>query len=112
MVNNNLSKRSLERLQNYPVLKSVVDKFIACDGLHTTPGRLCDLTVYIRMLNLEEPDFFGWSNYYFEEFYSWGHNSRYGNVLEPLMCWNLNRHICRLLNYLELSGIPEPDMNS
>ena len=107
---NNLSKKSMERLNKFPGLKSVVEKFIASDGLHIYPGVLCDLTVYIRILGLDEPFFFGWNKYDTEEFYSWGHNSRYSNVLEPMLCCNLNRHICKLLNYLEETGIEEPDM--
>ena len=107
----NLSKKSMERLKKYPVLKAAVEDFISTNGTHKVPGRLCDLTVYIRMLDVFEPEFFGWSNYYFEEFCSWGHNSRYANVLEPLLCWNLNRHVCRILDYLD-TGVQEPDLSN
>ena len=103
-----LSKRTQQRLANYPTLKRVVRDFIKNNGY--VPGSLTDLTVYIRLLNIPEPLVFKWSDYVCEEFFSWGHNSRYANVLEPMLCGNLNLHICRLLNYMEAYEIAEPEL--
>lgn len=107
---NNLTNRTLKRLESYPLLKNCVHKFIDHNGCSPIPHRLTDLTVYIRMLNIFEPDVFRWNDFVYDEFCSWGHNSRYKNVLEPMLCYNLNIHICRLLNYLDWSGVKEPDI--
>ena len=109
-MNFNLSKRTLNRLNNYPQLKLAVNKYIKCDG-HKGCGLLTDLTVYIRRLKVDEPSLFGWSYFDSEDFYSWGHNSRYANVLEPMLYHNLNRHVCKLLNYLEDYNVEEPIVN-
>jgi len=106
-MNFNLSKRTLSRLDNYPQLKLAVNKFIKCDGYEGS-GLLTDLTVYIRKLEVDEPSLFDWSYFDSEDFYSWGHNSRYAHVLEPMLYHNLNRHVCKLLNYLEDYNIKEP----
>ena len=100
-----LSSRTVKRLAKYPELKKVVGTF-----LHNpyNCSHLTDLTVYIRLLRIDEPEFFCWDDYYTEDFYSWGHNSRYANVLEPMLWSRLNKHICKILNYLSNSAIAEP----
>ena len=105
-----LSKRTIERLKHFPVLQNVTDTFILNKGFSNVPYRLTDLTIYIRMLDINEPEVFRWSKYTSYEFYSWGHNSRYANVLEPMLYNNLNLHLCRLLDYLEASEVSEPKL--
>lgn len=103
-----LSKRTQQRLVNYPTLRKVIKRFIKDNGYLS--NSLTDLTIYIRCLDIDEPSVFQWSYHIRDEFYSWGHNSRYANVLEPMLCGNLNLHICRLLNYMEAYEIAEPEL--
>ena len=108
MSNLELSKITIERLKKYPILSFVVNNFIENNGINPCPHRVTPLTVYIKWLEVFEPDLFDWDSETTEDFCSWGHNSRYANVLEPMMHADLNSHISYLLEYLENSGRSEP----
>ena len=110
MLRDYLSTSTCDRLNNYPVLKSVTDDFIINNGVDPDPAYLTDLVVYIRKLNVDEPEFFGWDDETAEDFYTWGHNSRYGNVLEPMLMTDLDFYIRTILDYLDSSGIREPEI--
>ena len=99
-----ISDELMDRVKEYPELERCVIDFIANDGCNPDPMYLTDLTVYIRNLNVNEPKLFCWDEDTEEDFYSWGHNSRYAHVLEPMLCCDLEGHIDRLVNYLELIG--------
>ena len=96
-----LSKELKERLEKYPALKGYVEKFIQNEGVNPDPDLLTPLTVYIRMLDISEPLFFDWDDEITEEFYSWGHNSRYANVLEPLLWNNLEEYVSLLIDWFD-----------
>ena len=107
-----ISKETSERLNKYPVLKSAVDSFITNDGRSTVPGNIADLTYYIKLLHIDVPKIFHWKYRIREEFCSWGPNSRYSNVLQPQLYWNLDDHLKMLLDYLDKSGVKEPNIDS
>ena len=96
-----ISKELAKRVAKYPKLKECVDDFLKNDGMNPDSMCLTDLTVYIRELDIDEPCVFGWDGETTEDFYSWGHNSRYANVLEPLMAEYPEHHISCLVDYLE-----------
>jgi len=97
----NLATSTKNRLKDYPALQEVVSNFIESDGWNHNLGYLTPLTVYIRKLNIDEPSLFDWDEETTEDFYSWGHNSRYGNVLEPQLVWDLDKHVRAILDYLD-----------
>ena len=90
------------RIDEYPELARCVRDFIVNNGQNPDPMYLTDLTVYIRNLNVDEPVLFGWDEETAEDFYSWGHNSRYANVLEPMLYADLEGHVQAIANYLKL----------
>ena len=98
----NLATSTKNRLKKYPALQEAVLNFIESDGWNHNFGYLTPLTVYIRKLSIDfEPEFFDWDEETTEDFCSWGHNSRYGNVLEPQLIRDLDSHICKILDYLD-----------
>lgn len=108
---NNLTEETIKRLEKYPTLKECVEDFIENEGENPDSSRLTKLVVYIRELCIYEPDVFKWDDEVAEDFYTWGHNSRYAFVLEPMLCNNLNWHIECLLDVLEEhANFQEPEM--
>lgn len=93
-----------KKLDKYPVLKRCVEKYI---NEEDDPCMLTDLTVYVRCMEIDEPEFFGWDEETTEEFYSWGHNSRYANVFEGELAWNFENMVIDILNYLEYNKIED-----
>lgn len=96
-----LSKELKERLEKYPALKGYVESFIQDGGMNSDPDLLADLTVYIRELDIDVPSFFDWDYETIEEFDSWGHNSRYVHVLEPLLWNNLEEYVSLLIDWFD-----------
>ena len=96
-----LSKELKERLEKYPALKGYVESFIHDGGMNPDPELLSDLVVYVRELDIDVPSFFNWDYETTEDFDSWGWNSRYMNVFEPLLFIT----IPTLLSYSPLSTI-------
>lgn len=108
----NLTRKTYKRMQQYPNLEKVVNDFIKNDGQNPKRGYLTDLTVYIRRLNIDEPGVFHWDAITEDEFYSWGHNSRYANVLEPILINDLDYHVNIILDLLENNIIfEEPEVD-
>lgn len=73
-----------EILEKFPKLKSYIEEFRA----GTTPvdkiSKLCFFFKYFIEEDLVEiKDLTDWDDEMIEEFWSWGHNSRYANVFEP-----------------------------
>ena len=90
------------RIEKYPELARCVHDFIVNNGQNPNPMLLTDLTVYIRNLDVDEPALFDWDEEIADDFYSWGHNSRYANVLEPMLYEDLEKHIQAIADYLKL----------
>ena len=96
-----LSDDLWDRIREYPELVRCVSDFIVNNGQNPDPMYLTDLCVYIRNLDVDEPALFGWDEETEEDFYSWGHNSRYANVLEPMLYSNFEEMIECLVDYLD-----------
>lgn len=96
-----ISKDLMTRVERHHELHRCVVDFIKNNGTNPKPGYLTDLTVFIRNLDLDEPEFFGWDDEVADDFYSWGHNSRYANVLEPMLYRDLEQHVEYLVDLLD-----------
>lgn len=53
------------------------------------------------MLNIDEPTTFDWDEEIAEDFYTWGHNSRYCNVFEPMLEDNFNEYLTIIMDIVE-----------
>ncbi len=113
-VNNNITDETKKRLLKWPTLKRAVDYFIKYDGGSPIPGQLADLTYYIKLLDLSSDicSTFGWElinladegeeEYtLWDDFCSWGHNSRYANVLESELMNNPDYYINAVLDFID-----------
>lgn len=96
-----LSKELKERLEKYPPLKGYVESFIQDGGINPDPTLLSDLVVYIRELDIDVPSFFNWDYETTDNFCSWGCNSRYANVFEPLLWTNLEEYLSLLIDWFD-----------
>lgn len=74
----------LKELDQYPNLKGAVEHFYNTDGQPEHEGKLPNLIVWIRQVLENEsddaPEYFEMSERQTEDFYSWGHNSRWSNT--------------------------------
>ena len=108
-----LSETNKQRLELYPKLKKCVESFIGLEGNSDRPDQIPDLIYYIKCMDMNEPNLFKWDKETTEEFYSWGHNSRYVHVLWPLLINNFNEYIdeiIRALNWTHwLHQVPEDE---
>jgi hypothetical protein len=106
-----LDEFNKERLENYPKLKKCVELFIGLEGNSDRPDQIPDLIYYIKCMHMIEPRVFEWDDETTEEFYSWGHNSRYVHVLWPLLINHFNEYIDKILRALNwthwVQQIPE-----
>lgn len=80
-------KNIFGRLKKHPFLKQYVNSYIKNDGMSEIAGYLPYLVIWFRRMfekcGIEDdniPDICGWDNDTAEEFWSWGHNSRWNNV--------------------------------
>lgn len=95
-----ISDETKKRLEQYPRLKECVEEYIELDGESKKQGYLPKLVVYVRDMELDEPEFFGFDKEWTDEFYSWGHNSRYVHVFNPLLYENLDEYLEAILEEL------------
>ena len=74
----------LKELDRYPNLKRAVEHFYDTDGEAEHIGKLPNLIVWIRVvmdeLGYDAAEFFEMSKERADDFYSWGHNSRWSNT--------------------------------
>lgn len=103
-----LYKRQQKALEQYPHLKQYVEKFIENDGRPDNPGYLSDLVFYFRCMiednGLDEDEVFGWDKNTSEDFYSWGHNSRWANTVDYYICSHFKKCIDIILQLTEDYG--------
>lgn len=89
-----LTKEQKERLEAYPFLKGYVQEYIDNNGQSATVGFLSSLTFFFKMMcinnNLNEQQLFGWDDELADDFYSWGHNSRWSNTFDAYLNTNFN----------------------
>lgn len=76
-----------ERLKKHPFLNKYVEHFIKSNGKSEKSGWLPFLTIWFRELfkaceiyDEDVPELLGWDEETSEDFWSWGHNSRYNHV--------------------------------
>ena len=75
--------KMLKDLDKYPHLKKAVEHFYDTDGQAEELGLLPNLIIWIRNTipdSVDPAEFFGMDNDTAEDFYSWGHNSRWANT--------------------------------
>lgn len=96
-----ISEEVKQRLDKYPRLKECVEDYIARNGESCQPDVLPKLVVYVRCMRLDEPEFFGFDEEWADEFDSWGLNSRYVHVFNPLLQDNLNEYLEAILEELD-----------
>ena len=97
-----ISDELLKRLEKYPVLKKCVIKF--GEQFDRSAGRLTDLTVYVRKMQIDAPEVFNYTDEEAEDFWGWGHNSRYGNVFEPILNERFEDHIWAIIDILDVNN--------
>ena len=96
-----ISEEVKQYLDKYPRLKECVEEYIELNGGSKKEGYLPKLVVYVRCMRLDEPEFFGFDREWTDEFYSWGHNSRYAHVFNPLLHDNLEEYLEAILEELD-----------
>ena len=96
-----ISDETKKRLEQYPKLKECVEEYIELNGSSKKPEYLPKLVVYVRCMRLDEPEFFGFDEEWTDEFYSWGRNSRYVHVFNPLLRDNLEEYLEAILEELD-----------
>lgn len=78
----------LSMLKKYPNVQRYVADYFGNEGMGPGGGRLPDLIIWFRETleknDIDIPDYFDWDDDLREDFYSWGHNSRWGNTF---MVW-------------------------
>lgn len=71
----------LSMLNKYPNVQRYVADYIENEGDGPGGTRLPDLVIWFRETleknDVDVPDYFGWEDDWREDFYSWGHNSRW-----------------------------------
>ena len=84
----------LKELEKYPHLKAAVEHFYDTDGKPEHEYKLPNLIVWIRQMldksGEEAAEYFDMPEETREDFWSWGHNSRWSNTF---WCY-LERHFC------------------
>lgn len=74
----------LSMLNKYPNVQRYVADYIETEGAGPGGTRLPNLIIWIRETlernNIDVTEYFDWADDWREEFYSWGHNSRWGNT--------------------------------
>ena len=88
-------------LDKYPRLKECVEEYIELNGRSKKQGYLPKLVVYIRDMGVNEPEFFGFDEEESEIFESWGSNSRYVHVFNPLLHDKLEEYLEAILEELD-----------
>lgn len=78
-----------ESLKKYPYLKSYVESYIENEGSADEIGKITKLTYFFKIMFMRH-DFnmqalFEWDDDTTEDFFNWGHNSRWANTFEGQM---------------------------
>lgn len=101
-------KNLLKELEQYPNLRKAVEHFYDTDGEPEHEGKLPNLIVWIRqVLENESEDaaeYFEMSERQAEDFYSWGHNSRWGNTFYAFLCEHFNYCVAVCMNMADEYG--------
>lgn len=98
-------------MNKYEHLTKYIEDYKKNKGNSEKPGYLPKLVVYFREVledNVENiPAFFGWDYELEEDFYSWGHNSRWANVFNGMLYEHLREYVDMLLDFMEETEIED-----
>ena len=104
----NLTTQQQDKLKNYPNLKRIVQSFIAHNGESEEQGCLAKFTYFFKLMclnnNLDEDAVFGWNKETSEDFYSWGHNSRWIHTAQTYILSNFNQCVNVAIDLVEDYG--------
>lgn len=104
----------LRILDKYPNVQKYVEDYIKTDGITPCTDRAPNLIIWFRETlekhGVDIPEFFDWDNDLAEDFYSWGHNSRWGHTfigwLRPA---EVKRRLEDIADIAEHYGDPDVD---
>lgn len=97
--------KTLEKIKQYKNLYEYTQNFITEDN---KGEYLSDLCFWFKLQclknDLDEQEVFKWDDHTAEEFYSWGHNSRWANVFEVELASDLEKYLNIALQIAEEYG--------
>lgn len=99
-----------KELTKYKYLNQYVKYFDEHNGQSEDDDYLPKLVVYFRRVLEDKVDlqeFFGWDNDTAEDFYSWGHNSRWANTFAHELLIDLEYYVYLLLKHMKANNIKD-----
>lgn len=101
----------LSMLNKYPNVQRYVADYIENEGMGPGGTRLPNLVVWFRETleknGVDVTEYFDWEDDWREDFYSWGHNSRWGNTFRNWLSYDeLEYHLEAIANIAEEYGDP------
>ena len=109
-----IKKSIKDKIKKYPNLYRYAVHFDKTEGESEKTGYLPFLVVWIRELfkqasidDDQVPKLFDFDEYETEDFFSWGHNSRYSHVFSEAAAADINFCLSVVLDII--SGLDEPD---
>ena len=98
----------IQKLKQYPFLESYVKSYIENEGIPENISCICRLTYFFKRMDIEHEldmqSLFDWDDDTTEDFYSWGHNSRWANTFEGQMGGYLEDYVDVALSLAETYG--------
>lgn len=98
----------IQNLKQYPFLESYVKSYIENKGIPENIDCICRLTYFFKRMYIEHEldmqSLFDWDDDTTEDFYSWGHNSRWANIFEGQMEGCLEDYVDVALGLAEFYG--------
>ena len=98
-----LTQKQKDVLKQYPKLEAAINEYIKLNGRSKTPGHLSDFVYWLRCkiekyFDGDPSSITCWPNAedneneidWDEDFWSWGHNSRWGNTFTIWVAENFN----------------------
>lgn len=98
----------IQKLKQFPFLESYVKSYIENEGTAENIGCICRLTYFFKRMDIEHEldmqSLFDWDDDTTEDFYSWGHNSRWANTFEGQMEGCLEDYVDVAIDLAETYG--------
>jgi len=92
-----LTKEQGKKLESYPNLKGYIESYIKNDGYPEENGCLPHFIYFFKRMCLDNDidveQFFNWDEETAEDFYSWGHNSRWANTFSCCVDAKFKRYV-------------------
>lgn len=103
---------------DFKYLDEYINDYVKNNGLSTEPGYLHKLIIYFRKafdkLGMSDncvPEFFDWDDETSEDFFTWGHNSRWSNTFATMLDNNLNDYVDKLKSTMVNNEIDDFKVN-